>query len=118
MNSIRITRPTAALVSAGALLLTALAAHPPADAATFHACVKKTGAARVFTKKPKCAKDEARVSWNGAGPAGKKGVSGATGAQGVMGATAAQGASGGTGGNGERGATGTTGSAGGTAQAA
>ena len=99
-------------MSAGALLLTALAATPPADAATFYACVKKTGSARVFTKKPKCTKGETRVSWNAAGPAGKKGVSGATGAQGVMGATAAQGASGGAGGNGERGATGTTGSAG------
>jgi Collagen triple helix repeat (20 copies) len=106
MTSIRITWPTAAFVSAGALLLAALAAAPHAHAATFYACVKKTGSPHVFTRKPNCKKGETRLSWNAAGLVGK------TGAQGVRGATATQGASGVTGSTGERGTTGTTGAAG------
>lgn len=58
------------VVVLAALSLAAFAAPPPASAATLYACVnKRTGAARVFTRKPTCRRHEMRVSWNTQGPA-------------------------------------------------
>jgi hypothetical protein len=90
-------RTTAVLVSAGALLLTALAAASQADAQTLYACVNKGGAAHLFTHKPKCKKHETKLSWNVTGPAGKEGAAGKEGTDGKEGAAGKNGAAAGFG---------------------
>ncbi|HWD10569.1 MAG TPA: collagen-like protein [Solirubrobacteraceae bacterium] len=87
-------RTTAVIVAAGALLLAALAVAPTANAATLYACVKKSGSAHIYAKKPKCKKHETKLSWSAEGPAGKNGLnglSGANGKEGPAGATGPQG---------------------------
>lgn len=91
MPTLTIRRGTAVLVAVGALLTVALAAVPQADAATLYACVKKNGTAHIYAKKPRCKKQETKLSWSTVGPAGKNGLNGANG---------------GNGGNGKEGATG------------
>jgi len=87
-------RGTVVLAASVALVLAALAAAPAADAATLYACVKKSGSARMFTKKPKCKKGETKLSWNTQGAAGKDGVNGINGAAGKDGAIGKEGAPG------------------------
>lgn len=87
-------RPTALLLSVGALLLGAFVAAPQANAATIYACVKKNGTARFVSKKVKCKKSESKLSWNTEGPAGKNGVNGANGATGAAGAIGKEGPAG------------------------
>jgi hypothetical protein len=62
-----------------------------AQASTLFACVKKSGSAHVFTKKPKCKKGEQKLSWSTAGPAGKNGAGGTNGANGTNGKDGADG---------------------------
>ncbi len=85
---------------ASALLVGVLAAASQAQAASLYACVKKNGAARVFTKKPKCKKGESKLSWGAVGPAGRNGANGAGGAGGKDGSSGKDGANGGNGTNG------------------
>jgi len=85
-------RATAVLVSAGALLLAALAAAPQAEAQTLYACVKKDGSAHIFTKRPRCKRHEAKLSWNRAGTNGAAGKEGAPGKEGKEGAAGKNGA--------------------------
>jgi hypothetical protein len=77
--------------SAAALLIGALAVAPQADASTLYACVKKNGNARIFHKKPRCARHESALSWNTPGPAGRTGANGANGAPGAAGRDGAPG---------------------------
>jgi len=93
-------------------LLATLAVASQATAATYYACVKKGGAAHVFTKKPKCRKGERKLSWNAVGPPGLNGANGVNGANGATGATGKNGTNGLAGKNGERGEEGATGPAG------
>lgn len=67
------------LAAIAALLTAAFAAAPQAEASSLFACVKKSGNARIFSKKPKCKKGETKLSWNSQGPAGKNGVNGING---------------------------------------
>jgi hypothetical protein len=91
--------PIIAVLAASSLV--ALAAAPAASAATLYACVnKRTGAARVFTRKPSCRKHETRVSWNTQGPAGKTGVPGKNGTTGKTGPSGKNGTNGTDGSNG------------------
>jgi hypothetical protein len=78
---------TLVLVAVAALLVSAFAAVPAAQASTIYACVSKSGTAHVFTKKPKkCkSKKEKLVSWNTAGPAGQNGANGSNGTNGTNG---------------------------------
>jgi hypothetical protein len=90
-------------------LLATLAVASQATAATYYACVKKSGAAHIFTKKPKCRKGERKLSWNTVGPPG---MNGANGANGLNGANGKNGTNGVAGKNGEQGKEGATGPAG------
>jgi hypothetical protein len=94
MASLSNRRAVAALVATGALLLTAFAVASAAEASTLYACVKKSGTARVFTKKPKCKKGESKVSWNSEATAGKNGTNGTDGANGTNGTNGTNGANG------------------------
>ncbi|HEV7527741.1 MAG TPA: hypothetical protein VGO29_02485 [Solirubrobacteraceae bacterium] len=71
-----------------------LAAAPQAQASSLFACVKKSGAARVFSKKPKCKKGETLLSWNSQGPAGKNGIKGINGTNGKDGTNGKEGTAG------------------------
>lgn len=93
--SIPIIRRTTPWLAGAAVLAGTLAAAAPANAATYYACVKKSGAAKVFTKKPKCRKGEKTISWNAIGPAGANGRNGANGTNGTNGAKGEAGAPGG-----------------------
>jgi hypothetical protein len=53
--------------------------------------VKKNGATRIFTKKPKCKHGEKTLSWNTVGPAGRNGTNGTNGINGVKGEPGAPG---------------------------
>jgi hypothetical protein len=76
-------RVTAVLAALVAGVLIAAVAAPHADAATIYTCVKKkSGAMRVVSSKTKCKKNESKLSWNSAGPAGKNGLNGKDGANG------------------------------------
>jgi hypothetical protein len=75
------TLAAAAIIS----LLVALGTASQASAATYYACVKKNGSARIYAKKPKCKRGEKKLSWNSPGPAGKNGTSGINGANGKNG---------------------------------
>ncbi len=72
------------LIAAGALVA-ALGAAQQADAQLLYACVKRSGSARIFTKKPKCKKGELKLSWNSQGSPGKNGLNGANGTNGKKG---------------------------------
>lgn len=88
-------RMLVALAACAALMTAVLAAAPQAEAApTLFACVKKTGAVKVFSKKPKCKKGETLLSWNSKGAAGKNGVNGINGAGGKEGAAGKNGTNG------------------------
>jgi hypothetical protein len=91
---IPLTRRAVALLAAGLPLAGALAAAPQAAASPLYACVKKGGDAHVFTKKPKCKKGEAKVSWNSVGPAGKNGANGSNGTNGTNGSNGSNGETG------------------------
>ncbi|HTB70179.1 MAG TPA: hypothetical protein VK707_04295 [Solirubrobacteraceae bacterium] len=91
------------LVTVGALLLAAFAVTSQAQAATYYACVKKNGTARVFTKKPKCKKGETALSWSNVGPAGKNGANGANGTNGANGKNGTNGTNGTNGAEGKEG---------------
>jgi len=75
------TLAAAAIIS----LLVALGTASQASAATYYACVKKSGAAHIYTKKPKCKRGERKLSWNSVGPAGRNGVNGTNGKNGANG---------------------------------
>jgi len=93
--STAITRRGTPLVAAAIIsLLAMLAIAPQAGATTYYACVKKNGAAHIYTKKPKCRRGESKLSWNSRGPAGRNGKNGANGANGKNGANGANGANG------------------------
>jgi hypothetical protein len=68
-----------------AAVVSLLWAASAAQAGTLYACVKKSGSAHIYSKKPKCKKGETKLSWNASGqpgPTGKNGVNGANGANG------------------------------------
>ena len=69
-----ITGRGAVFAVVGVLLLAAVATAPRSDASTLYACVKKSGAARILTKKPRCKRDETKLSWNTTGPPGQNGA--------------------------------------------
>jgi hypothetical protein len=94
MSALSHRRAVVALVATGALLLAAFAVASQAEASTLYACVKKSGTARVFTKKPKCKKGESKISWNAEGPAGKNGANGASGTNGTNGTSGTNGTNG------------------------
>jgi hypothetical protein len=104
MHATSVSRRLAGAAGAVALpALTALALAMPAStaAATIYACVnKRTGAARVFYKEPKCKKGQLRLAWNTQGPAGKNGANGKNGSTGKTGATGKNGNNGVNGTNG------------------
>jgi hypothetical protein len=79
------------LITTGALVLTALVTASRASAGTLYACVKKDGSAHIYSKKPKCKKREAKLSWSTTGPAGRNGAKGLNGANGVNGVNGIQG---------------------------
>jgi hypothetical protein len=84
--STSIIRRTTPLIAAATISLVAtLATASPAGAATYYACVKKNGSARIYAKKPKCKHGEKKLSWNSPGPAGKNGITGANGKNGTNG---------------------------------
>jgi len=83
-----------ALVVSVSFSAAALLAASPASASTLYACVKKSGAARLYTKRPKCRKHEKRLSWNTTGPAGGDGALGAQGPAGRNGETGKEGTAG------------------------
>jgi hypothetical protein len=84
-------RGMAVLAAAAGMLPVVLAAAPTADATTLYACVKKSGAVKVFASKPKCKKGEKKLSWNTEGPAGKNGTNGVNGKEGLAGKEAKEG---------------------------
>jgi hypothetical protein len=93
-----------AVKSASALaviVLAALGVASSAGASTLYACVnKRTGAARLFSYKPRCKRGQERLSWNTVGPAGKNGANGKNGATGKAGPTGKTGNPGSSGTNG------------------
>jgi hypothetical protein len=91
-------RAVGLLAALAVSLLAAFATASHAGAATYYACVKKHGAAHIYTKKPKCKKGEGRLSWDNVGPAGKKGSRGVSGENGTNGTNGAVGATGAPGG--------------------
>jgi hypothetical protein len=92
MSTSTFRRALLALVPAAALMVGSFAAAAPADASTLYACVKKNGAAHVYSKKPKCKKGESKLSWNASGPAGKNGANGNNGNNGSNGSNGKDGA--------------------------
>ena len=108
----------AAVAGLAAIAASGIAAAP-ADAASgkIFACYSKSSHVLKYTKKAKCAKGSALVSWNKQGPQGAKGAAGAQGAQGPQGSsgagsTGAQGARGAQGAQGAQGAPGAQGAQG------
>ncbi len=94
-------------------------AAAPADAASgkVFACYSKSSHVLKYSKKAKCPKGSALISWNKKGPQGAKGAAGPQGAQGAAGASStggqgAQGAQGAPGAPGAQGAQGAQGAAG------
>src|SRR2546430_13345858 len=94
-----ITGRRAVFAVAGVLLLAALATASRAEASTLYACVKKSGAARILSTKPRCKPGETKLSWNTTGSRGQNGANGKEGAAGK------EGKEGGSGGKGVTGAT-------------
>jgi hypothetical protein len=94
MSIARNRRMLVVLAACAALLTAALAAAPQAQASTLFACVKKTGATHIFTKKPKCKKSETLLSWNSNGAVGKNGINGINGPAGKEGSAGKEGTAG------------------------
>jgi hypothetical protein len=94
MSIARNRRALVVLAACAALLTAVLAAAPQAQASTLFACVKKSGATHIFSKKPKCKKSETLLSWNSKGAAGKNGVNGINGAAGKDGPAGKEGTTG------------------------
>jgi hypothetical protein len=94
MSALSHRRAVVALVATGALLLAAFAVASQAEASTLYACVKKSGSAHIFTKKPKCKKGESKLTWNSEGPAGKNGANGSNGTNGTNGTSGTNGTNG------------------------
>jgi hypothetical protein len=92
--STSITRRGTLAAAATISLLVALGTASQASAATYYACVKKSGTAHIYTKKPKCKRGESKLSWNNVGRAGKNGISGTNGKNGANGLNGANGAQG------------------------
>jgi hypothetical protein len=93
--SIPTMRPRALLLTAATATALILApAVTVARTSTFYACVKKSGTARISTKKLRCAKHETKMSWSARGPAGRNGAKGADGLSGASGANGRDGVSG------------------------
>lgn len=91
MSTRSLRRVLTALAAGGALMAASFAAASPANASTLYACVKKSGSAHVFAKKPKCKKGESKLSWNTSGPAGKGGENGKNGGNGGNGSNGSNG---------------------------
>jgi hypothetical protein len=91
MSTLTARRGLLTLAVASALLVGSFAAASSASASTLFACVKKSGSAHVFAKKPKCKKGEQKLSWSTTGPAGKNGGNGSNGANGTNGKDGAPG---------------------------
>ena len=70
MSTLTARRGLLTLAVASALLVGSFAVVASASASTLYACVKKSGSAHVFAKKPKCKKGEQKLSWSTSGPAG------------------------------------------------
>jgi len=85
MSILSVRRGLLALAAATTVLAGCLAVVGQASASTLYACVKKSGTAHIYAKKPKCKKGESKLSWNTAGPAGKNGANGANGGGGANG---------------------------------
>jgi hypothetical protein len=98
----RSTRRIGQLASViAALALGALVVTPSAGASTLYACVnKRTGAARLYSYKPRCKRGQERLSWNTEGPAGRNGANGKNGATGKNGSNGKNGTNGPNGTNG------------------
>lgn len=83
----------AAVTVLGATAVAAYAAIPSKPQKVFTACYKKSnGAVRLVDSKKKCAKGEARTTWNQAGVKGAPGAAGVAGPAGAAGAPGATGA--------------------------
>ncbi|HEX4435852.1 MAG TPA: hypothetical protein VH061_03560 [Solirubrobacteraceae bacterium] len=91
MSTLTARRGLLTLAVASALLVGSFAVAASASASTLYACVKKSGSAHVFAKKPKCKKGETKLSWSATGPAGKNGANGSNGANGTNGKDGAPG---------------------------
>src|SRR6478609_9585228 len=91
-------RGVAVLAAATFTLFAALATASQAGAATYYACVKRNGAAHVYTKKPRCRRGEKLLSWNNVRPAGRNGTNGENGTNGTNGTKGADGETGAPGG--------------------
>jgi hypothetical protein len=90
-----ISRRSISLMTAATIALFAvLATASQAGATTYYACVKKSGNAHIYTKKPKCKKGESKLSWNNVGPAGRNGGNGANGKNGANGTNGTNGTNG------------------------
>jgi hypothetical protein len=94
MSTLTARRGLLTLAVASALLVGSFAVASSASASTLYACVKKSGSAHVFAKKPKCKKGETKLSWNSNGAAGKNGTNGANGSNGANGTNGKEGAAG------------------------
>jgi hypothetical protein len=94
MSTLTARRGLLTLAVASALLVGSFAVVASASASTLYACVKKSGSAHVFAKKPKCKKGEQKLSWNTPGPAGKNGANGTNGTNGTNGKDGIEGAAG------------------------
>ena len=73
MSSTINRRATIVPTALTALLFGLLAMAPSTGAATLYACVKKSGDAHIYKKKPKCRKGQTRISWGSSGPSGPAG---------------------------------------------
>jgi hypothetical protein len=85
---------TAVLCTAGILMIAALAGAPVSSAATIYSCKGRNGVLRVVSRKTRCKKHEARLSWNATGPAGENGTNGKNGVNGSAGPSGRNGANG------------------------
>ncbi len=94
-------------LAAVALLAVAGGAYAATANKTISICVKKKGGS--LYKASRCARGDAKLTWNEVGPTGPQGATGAKGATGDTGATGATGANGATGATGARGVQGNTG---------
>ena len=83
-----------ALMAATAVIVGVLGGASSASANTLYACVKKSGSAHVYAKKPKCKKGESKLSWNTKGAAGSNGANGKNGNNGSNGSNGSNGANG------------------------
>jgi hypothetical protein len=87
-------RSNALIVVVVALACAGVAVAASGSSAALHACAsKRTGALRLLAH-GKCKRSEREVSWNVAGPAGRRGSAGGLGTAGRLGATGATGATG------------------------